>query len=603
MKKTSIFLLSIFVTISAAAADVSLTKAQTLAASLFNTTRAGGISLVWDGTDGTRSAEPLFYVFNNDGGGFVIISADDRAYPVLGYSDKGSFKLDGMPAQCRVWFENYGKQIEFIRNSGSTQSTEIANRWKKVTAPETIKDLNTAKWGQQEPFNWDIIDNCLTGCVATSTATIMYHHKWPKSTPGTKLPSYSYKDEDDKTVTVDGHNLATSYDWSDMLSSYEGSVSKSSCEAVATLMKDVAVALQLSFGHEGTSGYCEDVAPILIRHFDYDSSAVMIVRDGMTAEQWGARMKAEIDADRPVSYSASDRKYNTGHQFVLDGYGTQDTYHFNFGWNGDLNGLFRLEAINVPVSESVTLGFNYGQYAVVNIKPNQGGKSIDREKNLCFVITTDNKGGLSVISGTIATGNTVKIAAHNICNNNGGFADGTDMESVTAKYAMCLMDRNDKIKVVYGTSNSFNLQSGYFFSDTVACKITCDLNLGDKFVYCYNMGNGWIPVRNDYTTYNYQAGGKIYSTLDEIGAFDFPAIKINPEGYKAGDVLDLRLENCYYIPTIVWTIDDVTLDNGINSVRLTSGKHTIKADVTFYKTSVGGSAIRNETLVRVINVN
>ena len=31
------------------------------------------------------------YVFNNAGGGFMILSADDVAYPVLGYSDKGSF--------------------------------------------------------------------------------------------------------------------------------------------------------------------------------------------------------------------------------------------------------------------------------------------------------------------------------------------------------------------------------------------------------------------------------------------------------------------------------------------------------------------------------
>ena len=53
-------------------------------------------------TSGTRRASattPQFtstsqvsglYVFNVDGGGFVIVSNDDRTIPVLGYSDTGS---------------------------------------------------------------------------------------------------------------------------------------------------------------------------------------------------------------------------------------------------------------------------------------------------------------------------------------------------------------------------------------------------------------------------------------------------------------------------------------------------------------------------------
>jgi hypothetical protein len=69
-------------------------------------------------TDGARRAPgttPQFttirqvsglYVFNLDGGGFVIVSNDDRTIPVLGYGNTGSIDPDDMPANMRALAEN-----------------------------------------------------------------------------------------------------------------------------------------------------------------------------------------------------------------------------------------------------------------------------------------------------------------------------------------------------------------------------------------------------------------------------------------------------------------------------------------------------------------
>ena len=597
-----ISLLLVTAAISAAAGNVDYATARKIASNIFSTTRSNGVSLVWDGTDGTRGTEPLFYVFNYDGGGFVVISADDRAYPVLGYSEKGSFRKEGMPMQIRSWFDGYGKQIEYIRSADTPQSGKIAERWKNITTPSVIKDLHTPLWDQEYPYNSKIPGGELTGCVATATAAIMYHHKWPKTTSGEALPSYKYFNGE-STVTYPGHNLATSYDWDSMLYEYGESVRKQSADAVGTLMYDLGVALQLAFGKEGTSGYSEDIPPILVHYFNYDSSAMMLYRDAYTAREWEARMKAEIDADRPVAYGAEDKIMDAGHQFILDGYGTDGFFKFNFGWSGYGNALYRMEAIDVPDSSDDSYKFNYGQTAAVNIQPNRGSQSGDREKKIEFVVTEDYRGGLSLIEGSIAKGNTPKIAVWNVCNNNSSGIEDIDMGSVTADYALCLMDRSNNIKQIFGETGAFTLESGYFFSDTVKCHITCDLNLGDKFVYCYKTSGQWVPVRCDYSLYNYPIDNVIINTLDELAAFDFPAIKIDPAGYKAGDVLDLRLENCHYIPTIVWTVDGKRLGNGINCVRLTAGKHTIQAEATFYKSSTKGTSIRTDTLVRVVNVN
>lgn len=43
-------------------------------------------------------AEPALHMFNNENGeGFVIVSADDRVGGVLGYSDRGSLDLQNIP--------------------------------------------------------------------------------------------------------------------------------------------------------------------------------------------------------------------------------------------------------------------------------------------------------------------------------------------------------------------------------------------------------------------------------------------------------------------------------------------------------------------------
>lgn len=604
MRKIFLSILTLLSVFPAEAATVTPDRARGIAAGVLHATRTGAVTLVWDGTDGTRGSEPDFYVFNSDGGGFAVIAADDRAYPVLGYSEEGSFKVDGMPSHIRAWFDNYGRQIESLRTSGAGQDRKMAALWKEVSAPSPVKVLKTALWGQDEPFNKKCPDKSLTGCVATSTATIMYYYKWPEKTSGEKLPSYTYfSDDNKKEISQPGHNLSLSYDWNRMLLSYNESYSQTAADAVGNLMYDIGIALQLQYGSEGTSGYAEDIIPVLVKYFDYDSCASLIYRDEMSSRQWSSLIKAEIDAGRPVSYSALDAT-NGGHQFILDGYGTEDTFHFNFGWCGGCDGLYRIDALN-PAEYHL----NLGQTAIIGLKPDAGGKGQDREKRIKYFIlsTEDHYGGLSVTSGNIARGSSVTLAVNNICNLNGGDIPDTDLEPVHAQYAMCLLSRDNKIKETYGKTPFFNLNSGYLFSDTVKCSITCPLELGDKLMYCFRTGNNneWMPVEIDYSYYNHldEETSKIYNMSDAVAVFDFPAIKTDPDGYKADELIDLRLENCRYIPTVVWSVDGKELDNGINSVRLPAGKHTIKAVVKFYKSNtVTGSVIRTETLYRVIYV-
>ena len=56
-----------------------------------------------------------FYVFNNPSGGFVVISADDKAYPVLGYDLVDSFNPDAIGTEMKALLSGYAQEIEQIR--------------------------------------------------------------------------------------------------------------------------------------------------------------------------------------------------------------------------------------------------------------------------------------------------------------------------------------------------------------------------------------------------------------------------------------------------------------------------------------------------------
>ncbi len=55
---------------------------------------------------------PSLYVFDQGNEGYLVVSADDVAAPVLGYSTTGSIDPDNMPDNLRWWLNQYKAEIE-----------------------------------------------------------------------------------------------------------------------------------------------------------------------------------------------------------------------------------------------------------------------------------------------------------------------------------------------------------------------------------------------------------------------------------------------------------------------------------------------------------
>ena len=119
--------LSLFCSLHLSAEIVPQSKAKQIAEDFFrqNQSRSGAVSLrmVYDGeTSASRSSgnAPALYVFDNQGwNGFVVVSGDDAAYPILGYSYDGDFPDGQLPANLESWLEGMKNQVNYLREQGA----------------------------------------------------------------------------------------------------------------------------------------------------------------------------------------------------------------------------------------------------------------------------------------------------------------------------------------------------------------------------------------------------------------------------------------------------------------------------------------------------
>lgn len=90
--------------------------------------------MVWNGRNLTTSRLfAPFYVYNSPKGGFVIISAENKAYPVLGYSRTETFNKDRLGEEEKKWLKGMAREIELVRYD-SREPSEAITAWGHLPA-------------------------------------------------------------------------------------------------------------------------------------------------------------------------------------------------------------------------------------------------------------------------------------------------------------------------------------------------------------------------------------------------------------------------------------------------------------------------------------
>lgn len=320
---------------------------------------------------------PLYYVFSGENS-FIIIAADDRAYPVIGYSTSGSYSEDHAPSFL-LWMEDTANGISQMIREDKSPDEQTIKAWDSLSSGTTgslrtsqaVQPLLQTKWSQGNPYNelcpLQSSSRTLTGCVATAMAQLMYFWKHPLQGTGR---SSVYSTRTNKLVVPSINFAATSYDWANMTPTYSMSSTAAARTAVATLMYHCGAAVQMDYGTIESGAYTRESdgalgsIEALYTYFGYDKSIGIKYHDYYSEEEWRAILKAEIDAGRPVFYSGQSAK--GGHAFLCSGYDEYSFFHFNWGWAGADDGYFNVQNIEYKYSNEIHTG----------IQPDKGGECI-----------------------------------------------------------------------------------------------------------------------------------------------------------------------------------------------------------------------------------
>ena len=310
---------------------------------------------------GTATENAPYYVFNigNDNG-FVIASGDDCAYEILGYAGEGHYDADNIPDGMKSMLDFYAEQIGYGSESPQTAKPGSSPVYPAVDA------MLTTKWGQSDPYNLNCpIDpstnqRCVTGCVATAIAQLMYYHREGSTREIVKdIPGYMLYDRE---IEVGSIPKGSPIDWDNMLDTYASNSTEVQRQAVANLMLYCGTAVKMEYGPSSSGATNFYIIDAFINYFDYDDDTKLEERNDYTNAEWETMVYEELGKGHPLFYAGGR------HAFVVDGHDGNGFVHINWGWNGTSNGHFRLTA--TYAGEQTMGGYASSQTAVFGAVPN-----------------------------------------------------------------------------------------------------------------------------------------------------------------------------------------------------------------------------------------
>lgn len=425
--------------------------------------------------------DAAFYIFNTSNG-FVIVSADDCATPILGYSDEGQFDIENIPIQLQDYLQGFAEQIQYGIENYLEADEQTSQQWELVRtvgrltnnrSDEVVEPLLTTIWNQDYPYNMYIPSGYPTGCTATAMAQIMKYWEWPVQ--GTGQHSYEWNGQ-----ILSANFGETIYDWDNMIDDYYDQSTQEQREAVATLMWHCGVSVNMNYASDG-SGALLYPEP-LINYFGYSNEMSAECRWEFSDAVWKAKLKDCLNLNRPIYYTGYQGML--GHAFVCDGYDINEMFHFNWGWGGVGDGYFAIGAL--------ILQFDSSNRAIFNIHPQ--GETTNYEIN---VTVNPIDGGAVSGSGSYAHGTNVTLTAtanegYRFCywEENGGIVSTNPLYSFTTNYNRDLVAVfAEPFAITTSTTEGGSVSGDGFYYYGEMCILSATPNDGFCFAYWSENGN------------------------------------------------------------------------------------------------------------------
>lgn len=289
---------------------------------------------------GLNGIRPTHLKIQNRPKGFSISKNIGGEDILLAYSDESSY-------DDAVKVPGFRRVVELFDAQEGAERTIMLTSVLLDEVPPLCSDL----WEQATPYNvlTPMVDSvhCYVGCVALNMAQVMRYYQYPRQGNGT----HTYIDSLGCGDTLSADFYKHTYQWNYMLDSYKSAgYSQRQLQAVAQLLSDCGIAVDMKYGVESSAANSFKQPPALIEYFGYDKAIRMIYRDLYSHSDLHSLLRTELAEGRPVMCAAYGID-GGGHAFVIDGYDNQGLYHINWGWGGWCNGYYNIDYMTADQPE------------------------------------------------------------------------------------------------------------------------------------------------------------------------------------------------------------------------------------------------------------
>lgn len=393
----------------------------------------------------------LYYVVHLQPAGFVILSADDAAEPIVAFSASGSFDSSSGSTLAKMVNYDLPKRLAQARSPAKASATTARSKWNAFLAgslnPPPDSDENGSivvvsqirvapfiqtLWNQQTDVSLnDACYNYYTppgsagdpandpcGCVATALAQTMFYYKWPSNGVGITTFVVTNNGAPMNTSLLGGNGAGGPYQWTNMPLSPD-SPTTIQAMAIGALTHDAGAAVNMMYTSNNSSAYSVNAQQALVNTFQF-ATADYYENDssGLSGTPLLNMVNPNLDARLPVILGIQP---DGGHCLLCDGYGYSSStlfHHLNTGWGGDNDIWYALPNVDTADSGDFTLV----NACIYNIFPTGTGQIISGQ-------VTDPTG--APIVGATVTATAFSIPTSTTTDSNGVYAFSRTRASAT----------------------------------------------------------------------------------------------------------------------------------------------------------------------------
>ncbi len=318
----------------------------------------------------------LFWVANLYPKGYLFVSNSKNLRPVYSYSYQQNFRPgdESWERILPILLKDIQNRMDYCNEKLFQDEWQLMlqdyvfaersfQQWPPAGSTTTGGWLET-NWKQSHPYNlmcpMDLQNGSrsVAGCPSVALAMIMNYHERINNTRLDDSDDYYHSYGSNNQYWIDDDYIPRDFPSFPELNEYLDSLENNyigqkplteNQKAALVFACGVAAHQVYTASISGTFGLAQSFDAF--KRFSFDSAKMVFDSDTSLYKRIADNIKIAMPSHLALLSTTSG-----GHNLVVDGYNTDEFYHFNFGWGGGSNGWYTMPPTSIPYNLTIVDG-------------------------------------------------------------------------------------------------------------------------------------------------------------------------------------------------------------------------------------------------------